>query len=513
MNMLFHSIAHHAVQTPNQEAIIYENTTVDYATLNKIIDDLSQQLKLLNIQRLAILGSNQLDWVYLDLAAKKAEICVVPVPLFFSSAQTLHLLQDSQVDAIFIANLHHDKLKNELTKQSSIQHTWLQTLYTTHQVLSVFQILPLQGEFVHLSTPINQTESLKQHPSKITYTSGSTGTPKGVCLAEDTIQSITESLSNALASRHLGRHLCLIPFATLLENIAGIYVALNMGRSIVIGHVTTFGLISNHQFAANLFAQTIQKYQIQSVILLPQMLKAIVEYIHEFGITALKSLKFIAVGGGKVSPDLLKQANQLKLPVYEGYGLSECASVVSLNLPEAIKLGSVGKPLPHVHVELSERGEILVHGHAMQGYLNELPIDPIIHTGDAGYFDEDGFLFITGRMKQIIVSSFGRNISPEWVEANALNEAEIQQIAIFGEAKAFLSAVVYAPAHISDEEIQTALHTANTRMPDYAEVKKWYRSDMPFSLENQMLTDNGKLRRNVIYTNFQTQLKHDLNFA
>ena len=135
-----------------------------------------------------------------------------------------------------------------------------------------------------------------------------------------------------------------------------------------------------------------------------------------------------------------------------------------------------------------------------------------IHTGDAGYFDEDGYLYITGRIKQIIVSSFGRNISPEWVESNCLNEPEIQQIAVFGEAQPSLSAVIYATEHRSDAQLAAAIDRANTRMPDYAQIKHWCRAAQPFSLNNQMLTDNGKLRRAVIQQQYQTALAHPTTY-
>lgn len=148
----------------------------------------------------------------------------------------------------------------------------------------------------------------------------------------------------------------------------------------------------------------------------------------------------------------------------------------------------------------------MVRGNAMQGYLNDASIDPLIHTGDAGFFDDEGFLFITGRIKQIIVSSFGRNISPEWVESNGSTEPEINQIAIFGEAQPYLSAVIYAKEDVSDSMLEHAIHKANSRMPDYAQIKQWCRSREPFSLSNQMLTDNGKLRRIEIQKQFALYL-------
>lgn len=511
MNTLFDAISTYAKQDPIREAIVSANRMVSYAELNIQVNQLSAELIQMKIQRLAIWGVNSVNWILVDLAARKAGITVIPIPLFFTPDQVKHLLKDSQVDSICVTDTGGDTEEKCGGKNCAIP-VWLMNLteHTGRREVSTSDAF--RGQFIHLlDHPKNPEQgdiklNPAQQPSKITYTSGSTGTPKGVCLAEETIHSITASLSHALASSHLGRHLCLIPFATLLENIAGIYVALSMGRSVVVGEVSQFGLISNHEFNVQYFVDAVRKYKIESVILLPQMLKAIVEYIAEHGPADFATLKFIAVGGGKVSPDLLSQCQRLNLPVYEGYGLSECASVVSLNLPNARKIGSVGRILPHVEVKIEQNGEVVVKGNAMLGYVNDMAVSPYIHTGDAGYFDEEGYLYITGRIKQIIVSSFGRNISPEWVESNSLNEPEIQQIAIFGEAQPYLSAVVYAKASTSDDGVAAAIQKANARMPDYAQIKHWCRAADPFSLKNKMLTDNGKLRRNQIKQHFHSAL-------
>ncbi|WP_166171945.1 AMP-binding protein [Acinetobacter sp. SA01] len=499
MNHLFKAISAYAQQDPTREAIVTDVDTINYAELKSLVEQLRAELIKLNIQRLALWGVNSVYWIIIDLAAQLAGVTVIPIPLFFTKEQVRHLLQDSQADLLCMAS---EKINDA--------PQWLMELVDEIGKHEVSVSVDMHARFFRLAQYQTRHQGLLPYQSrqlaKITYTSGSTGTPKGVCLAEDTIESITHSLSQALTSSQLGRHLCLIPFATLLENIAGIYVALNMGRSVVIGDVSQFGLISNHSFDAQRFVEAVRKYQIESVILLPQMLKAIVEYSTEYGSTGLSTLKFIAVGGGKVSADLLQQCQQLKLPVYEGYGLSECASVVSLNLPGARRVGSVGRVLPHVEVEIAANSEVVVKGNAMLGYVNDLVATPYIHTGDAGYFDEDSYLYITGRIKQIIVSSFGRNISPEWVESNSLTEPEIQQIAIFGEAQPYLSAVIYADDSTSEQRLAVAIERANARMPDYAQIKRWCRAPEPFSLSNQMLTDNGKLRRHQIQQHFQAEL-------
>ena len=179
---------------------------------------------------------------------------------------------------------------------------------------------------------------------------------------------------------------------------------------------------------------------------------------------------------------------------------------MSLNLPSQEKIGSVGKPLPHLHIIISEAGEIVIEGQSMLGYLGELnqPLDRI-HTGDLGYIDEDGYIFVSGRKNNKIVSSFGRNISPEWVEANLTASAVISQIAVFGEARPSLSAVVVSASN-SNQEIQEAIDECNKSLPDYAQIRQWVSAEQPFMPNNNLLTNNGRLKRRNIEKVYQRQL-------
>jgi len=303
--------------------------------------------------------------------------------------------------------------------------------------------------------------------------------------------------------------------------VAGIYVSLYMGRTLVTGRIDQFGLLSNQAFDAKRLMTTVQTYDIASVILLPQMLKAICEHMADKGATkssanaAVPSLKFMAVGGGKVSPQLLQDASALSLPVYEGYGLSECGSVVSLNTPKAKREGSVGKPMPHASVSIADSGEVMVKGNAMQGYLNHdnsKDDNGIIATGDIGHLDDDGYLYITGRRKNVLISSFGRNISPEWVEAQLSTQPIIYQVAVLGDNEPHLSAVIVANPNMvatsndPQSAIAQAIDVVNQTLPDYARIQQWHLAEHPFSTDNELLTDNGKLRRAHIFTAYQSAL-------
>jgi long-chain acyl-CoA synthetase len=240
------------------------------------------------------------------------------------------------------------------------------------------------------------------------------------------------------------------------------------------------------------------------MILVPELLRVLVHAARS-GWQAPSSLRFIAVGGGAVSTELLQQARSAGLPVFQGYGLSECASVVCLNTPAHDKPGSVGKPLSHARVRINQDGEICVSGATMAGYLGS-PVhrDIEVRTGDLGEIDADGFIYVRGRVKNMFITSMGRNITPEWVESELTSEAEIAQAMASGEARPHPVALVVASASASEDSIEQAIARANSRLPDYARVRRWALFPEAPSLANGLLTANGRLRRAEIAARYHS---------
>jgi len=328
--------------------------------------------------------------------------------------------------------------------------------------------------------------------SKITYTSGTTGQPKGVCLDAEAQLAVAESLWQVSLPCDVRQHLCVLPLATLLENIAGLYAPLLAGARIELRPLAEVGFSGAAGFELPRLLATLNQNRPHSLILLPQLLLALVSAAEQ-GLPLPTTLRFIAVGGGRVAPQLLERAERLGLPVFEGYGLSECASVVCLNTPEARRIGTVGRPLPHVELRLADDGEVLVRGEWLA-------------TGDLGHF-EDGFLVLHGRKKHQFVTAYGRNVNPEWVEAELVQQAPIAQAWLHGEALAQNVAVlVPRRPELSDAELQAAVERVNASLPDYARVHQWLRADAPFSASNGLATVNGRLRRNVLFDHYQSAI-------
>ena len=484
-----------AHQHPEALALVGEHVQVTYTQL---IADIKAMPPSLNLNQVSVMGlamDNSPAWALFDLMALDLNLPHVPLPLFFSPQQSIHAIQDAGVDCVITDQFDQYQA---IFKEFGIE-------VIAHKSFEVY------GKVCHLLRvhPFNQ-EGLMDGVVKVTYTSGTTGSPKGVCLNESSMANVAISLlKETKADRH-DRHLSLLPLSTLLENIGGLYVPLMAGATCVLPSMTSTGLLGAAGFNAKKMLDALSDWHATTVILTPELLLGLIFAI-ENGAQRPQSLRFIAVGGASVSPSLLERADRLGLPVYEGYGLSECASVVALNTAVSRKLGSVGKPLSHLKVEIAEDGEILVSGNRFVTYTKQSPQQSTLpwSTGDIGYLDEDGYLYVTGRKKNIFITSFGRNVSPEWVERELTVHPVIAQAAVFGEARPFNVAVIVArvPKEQAITLIDSAIAQVNQSLPDYARVSQWILADAPFSFNNGLATSNGRLRRDEIFKHYQNSIQ------
>jgi acyl-CoA synthetase (AMP-forming)/AMP-acid ligase II len=294
-----------------------------------------------------------------------------------------------------------------------------------------------------------------------------------------------------------------MPLATLLENVAGVYAPILLGATINVLPLAEVGMGGSSSVNADVLKKAIGRSGAESIILLPQVLRELTSQAVLTG-WAGRRLKFAAVGGACISEADLDAATAAGIPAFQGYGLSECHSVVALNRPDASRRGSVGLPLPGIRVEVAGDGELLVHGSSMIGYLGDAPVDKRpIHTGDLGHVDEDGFVYVTGRKKNMFITGFGRNVSPEWPEAELLHEAAIAQAVVCGEGRAVNTAII-VPSHpgTNARTIAGAVAKANLKLPDYARIGEWIVADKPFTTANGLLTASGKPRREGVLTRY-----------
>lgn len=452
------------------------------------VEALTRRLQELDLHSVALYADNGIDWILADLACQSLGIRVVPVPLFFSAEQVNHAVSRSGVEAI-------------LTDQANIDRL-------IDSPLLVPPGRPAPGELQLCLLEAGKTARLPEGTQKITYTSGTTGAPKGVCLSAAQQQRVAESLATVIAI-DAPRHLCVLPLSTLLENLAGVYAPLLSGGTVIVPPLSDVGIDGSSGLSIDALTTGIDRARPNTLILVPELLDALTTAA-ECGWQPLSSLHFVAVGGGKLSPQLLDRARAAGLPAFEGYGLSECASVVTLNVPDADRPGSVGKPLPHVEVTVDE-GEIVVSGSEFLGYANQPDSwqSGPVRTGDLGHIDDDGFVVVSGRVKNQIITSFGRNISPEWVESELTAGPLLQQAIVVGDAKPYCVALLYPRfAATTEEEIGAFVDGVNARLPDYARVLDWRRVTEPNTKQNGLMTAGGKPKRDAIATRYRLEIEH-----
>lgn len=463
-----------AARQPNE--IVLRGAGVDWNALaiRQAVRDLADRLA--GGRVLAVLADNGPAWVIADLAALAGGLVHLPLPGFFAPAQLAHALEATAADIL-------------LTDQPER----IAALAIGFELVDAWQGLALLRR---------KTDAVRlpAGTAKVSFTSGSTGAPKGACLSAVGLMATAVALTARLADVPITRHLAALPFALLLENVAGIYAPLLRGAAVHLPSLQQLGWRGMAGFDPAALQQLVGETAAHSLILVPELLKAWTLYLGGKRLRAPASLQFVAVGGARVDPGLLSQARTLGVPAYEGYGLTECASVVSLNRPGDAGNG-VGRPLDHVAVRI-EAGELKIATPAFLGYLggtsNERDEPNEFATGDLGHFDVDGHLHLTGRHKNLLITSFGRNIAPEWVESALLAQPEIVQAVVAGESRPWLNGMLVPAKGCDAAGLATAVARANATLPDYARIGGWIAVP-PFTPYNGQATGNGRpIRTRII---------------
>lgn len=428
--------------------------TVSYAQLAGQVTEAQSRLSSIAHQGvLAMQRDHGIDTCLIELAALLRGQPVLSLPSFFTADQTRHALQASGAVALL----------------STGAKAW----QTDLQCSAV---------------------DLPQDTARITFTSGSTGAPKGVCLSADHMLTVARSIVSFVGAGRAGRHLPLLPAGILLEYVAGFLPTLIAGGTYLCPSAELTGMADPFRPDFRRMVSAIAEWRVTSLILVPELLSGIVSVLEATG-QRLPDLSLVAVGGARVPTALIARARALGLPVRQGYGLTECASVVAIEADAADDSGSVGHALPHLKVSLADDGEIIVEGPACLGTIGAPRATGPLHTGDIGSIDEAGRIHISGRKSNLIVTSHGRNIAPEWVEEALLAQPAIAQAMVYGDGLPLPHALL-VPAS-PDADISAAVAMANAALPSYAQIGGW-REVAHFTPFNGQMTGNGRLKRDAI---------------
>jgi long-subunit acyl-CoA synthetase (AMP-forming) len=461
MREFFEQLARCAAVNGASVALGTPDGAISYAALANQVFARAASVKCLP-ERVGLLFTSRKEYLLADLSLSFTGRELVPLPNFFSDTQLAHIIGVTGLSVV-------------VTDDASIDRA-------TRLGLSIHTLVAAEPAVV---TPSDNS-------ARIIFTSGTTGKPKGVRLTAEQLFASVTGLATATDAGAADRYLSILPQTLLLEQVAGIYLPLTVGASVYLPAAPTASPGRHIRCAA-------EESEATATVLVPDLLAAWVKELAATGRPAPASLRLVAVGGASVSAQLAAAAWTQGLPVYEGYGLSECCSVVSLNRPTARRSGTVGRPLPGIQVTI-ENGEIVVGGPTvMSGYLGDAPFSGVWRTGDLGAFDAEGFLHVSGRKDTVIVTAAGRNVSPEWVEEVLTSDPRIRFCVVVPCAHT-LGALVVADEPLADSpnELKAALTSAAQALPFYARPRHYLPISEQELFDRHLLTGNRRPRRDAI---------------
>ena len=541
----------------NKKTYTWEQTEKNILKLSKVIKE--------NIKegdRCLLVSENRPEWFVSDLAIMVAGGITVPAYTTYTEDDYKYLIEDCEPSLVVVSNNEMlKKLNNSINEKDFIKKVI--TLDEKAEVTNSLNITNKE-KYLDFNSILNnnllaedkiENNKLKRNsPACIIYTSGTGGNPKGVILSHGGILNnlvgaceIMKPLFNSrpvfltwLPLSHSYEH-C-VQFAQIAvgakvfyaEKIEKLLENISEAKPTIMTAVPRFyqnlynkinmNLKKQTGFKAKLIEATLRlgrkKLLNQKMTFSEKLLNFIVDKLvrkkikKQFG----GNLKAFVSGGGALDKEIGEFLNSVGLPTLQGYGLTETSPVVSCNPIHKIKVETVGPPFKGNEVKIAEDGEILVKGeNVMLGYWNKkeetekVIINGWLHTGDIGEIDpNDGYLKITDRKKDIIVSAGGDNISPAKIENMITNEPEIDQCMVYGDKKNYLVALIVPNKDFLNEKekINKVIEKINKKLTLLEKIKKIQLIDENFSIENGLMTPTMKVKRKKVTEKYKNQLEN-----
>lgn len=409
----------------NKTALYYQGENITYNSLAQYVDNFTSQLVIKGVKRgdrVAILMENSIEYVIAIFAISKLEATIVPINTFLTTKEIEHIIDDSGARILITSNVFNKKITHNIYKRL---HTVIREGENCKIGFKDIQFKYQKNiESKKSNVGVNNDTCLLDNEAVIMYTSGTTGKSKGVVLTNRNILSNADAGSKHANIKENDRFIVFLPMFHAFTFSIGIVLPLYVGASIVIiRSVKPFSKI----------VKEILLKRVTIVLGVPDVYKALSSAKLPWYFLMFNNINAFVSGGSPLHHEVLKKMNNKfkKADILEAYGLTEAAPTVSLNPRKKQKLNSVGTPFPGYDIKIVKDteeletgviGEVLVSGeNVMKGYLNNIEEtknvfeDKYLKTGDLGYLDEEGYLFLVGRKKDLIISK-GMNIYPKEIE-------------------------------------------------------------------------------------------------
>ncbi|HSN29613.1 MAG TPA: AMP-binding protein [Kofleriaceae bacterium] len=528
----------------------------------------ARALMALGLQRggkVSILGFNRPEWVIFDHAAMMAGGCPAGIYTTCSAEEVHYIVHHSESLVVLVENA--DQLAKVKATREKLPHLaaivmMRGTTATGGDVLSWDELMA-KAEGVTDAELDARIDTIEQADlATLIYTSGTTGPPKGVMLSHGNLAWTARTLID-LGGRPEGDvSLSYLPLSHIAEQMCTIHMPATMGSTVYFAEsiekvpenlkdcrpTVFFGVPRIwEKFHAAMTAKMADATGVKKRLLdwarsvcarvnalrdrgepLPKSLELQYRIVDKLVISKIKQAigfdraRELFSGAAPIAPDVLTFFSSLDLPIHEIYGQSEDSGPTSVNLHGRTKIGTVGPPIPGIEVRIADDGEILVRGpHVFLGYYKEPEAtadtlrDGWLATGDLGAFDHEGFLSITGRKKEIIITAGGKNIAPKNIEAAIKELPLVGEAVVIGDRRKYLTALVTleptAAAKVPSEQlhstIQAKIDEVNKSLARVEQVKKFAILERPFGIDTGELTPTMKLKRKVIAQKYAREIE------
>ncbi|MEU8616243.1 AMP-binding protein [Streptomyces sp. NPDC048623] len=486
--------------------------TFTYARMRAWSDEARRALRALGLPAgtsVGLVAGNGPEWVAADLALLREGLVEVPVPLAFSGEQAASLLRNVSVCLADEAGAR--KLVDwGLDGSATVVHIARHRGEDVDDLVDLVDLVDFD-DFDDLEEA--GTDDGEDRIVKIIHTSGTTGAPKGVKIRSHGLGALLASLDSVCPPGIFDRYLSLVPFSLLIEQVTAVYLPLVRGGRMVL-LPDSVSLLGTAGSRADDALAWLRAGEPTAAVLPPAVVSALDKAVRGSGADADLVFgpgrrPFLMAGGAPVDADALVRLDGAGLRVHEGYGLSENSSVVSWNTTDHWRPGTVGRPLPHCEVRVSEGGELLVRSTSLfAGYTVEDPTsrpvdeDGWLHTGDRAEIDPDGAIRILGRLKNVIITGHGRNVSPEWVEGRLRTCPTVVDAVLFGEGMEYLTAVLVtsgAEAAADGEAVRQARAYAAEHLAETDRPERFLAIPDDKAMRERYFTVTGRPRRDLIF--------------